>query len=63
MAQGQKYQEPTNFLQVLWNKAGPLVGKMKIMLDLMKNEFGWEIAGLQADVSNILQKLIIFLIE
>jgi hypothetical protein len=54
-AHSQKYQEPTKFLQVLWNKAGPSVGSIKIMLDLMKNEFEGEIAGLQADTTNIPQ--------
>jgi hypothetical protein len=62
-AHGQKYQEPTNFLQVLWNKAGPLVGSMKIMPNLMKNEFEGEIAGLKADMKKIPQQLINFLIE
>jgi hypothetical protein len=62
-AHGQKYQEPTNFIQVLWNKAGPLVGIMMIMLDLMKNEFRGEIAGLQTDMANIPQQLINFLID
>jgi hypothetical protein len=57
-AHGQKYQEPTNSLQVLWNEADPLVGSMKIMLDLMKNEFEGEIAGLQADMTNIPQQLV-----
>jgi hypothetical protein len=63
VAHGQRYQESTNFLQVLWNKADPLVGSVKIMLDLMKNEFEGEIAGLQADTTNIPQQLVDFLIE
>ncbi len=62
-AHGLKYPEHMNFLQVLWNKAGPLVESMKIMLDPMKNEFVGEIAGLQADMSNIPQQLVDFLIE
>ena len=33
------------------------------MLDLMKNEFEGEIAGLQADTTNIPQQLVNFLIE
>jgi hypothetical protein len=36
---------------------------MKIMLDLIKNEFKGEIAGLQADTTNIPQQLVNFLIE
>jgi hypothetical protein len=31
-AHGQKYKEPANFLQALWNEAGLTVGSMKIML-------------------------------
>jgi hypothetical protein len=62
-AHGRKYQEPTNFLQVPWNKTGPLVGNMKIMLDLMKNEFEGGIAGLQAVTTNIPQQLVNFQIE
>jgi hypothetical protein len=38
-----------------------LVGSMNIMLDLMKNEFKGEIAGLQADTTNIPQQLVNFL--
>jgi hypothetical protein len=52
-----------NFLQVLWNKADPLVWSMKIILDLMKNELEGEISGLQADMTNIPQQLVNFLIE
>ncbi len=40
-----------------------MVGSMKIMLDLMKNEFKGEIAGLQADTTNIPQQLVDLLIE
>jgi hypothetical protein len=36
---GQKYVEPQNFLQALWNKAGLVVRSMKIMLELMRTEF------------------------
>jgi hypothetical protein len=62
-AHRQKYQEPSNFLQASWNKAGPLVGSMKIMIKLMKNEFERELAGFHADVTNIPQQLIDFLIK
>ncbi len=47
MAHGRKYQELTNFVQVLWNNADPLVESMKIMLNLMKNKFKGEIAGVK----------------
>ncbi len=62
-AHSQKYQNPESFLQALWNKAGPVVGSMKIMLKLMKTEFKEEVAGLTADSSNIPQTLIDFLIK
>jgi hypothetical protein len=54
-AHSQKYQYPESFLQALWNKAGPVVGSMKIMLKLMKTEFKGELAGLTADSSNVPQ--------
>jgi hypothetical protein len=63
VAHGQKYQKPSNFLQAFWNKAGPLVGSMKIMLELMKNEFKGELTGFHADLTNILQQLIDYLIK
>ncbi len=62
-AHSQKYQNPESFLHALWNKAGPVVRSMKIMLDLMKTEFDGEVAGLMADSSNVPQTLIDFLIK
>jgi hypothetical protein len=59
----KKYVEPQNFLQALWNKAGPVVGSMKIMLELMRTEFEGEVAGLTADLTNMPQILINFLIK
>jgi hypothetical protein len=59
----QKYVEPQNFLQALWNKAGPVVKSMKIMLDLMRTEFEGKMAGMTADLTNMPQILIDFLIE
>ncbi len=38
-AHDQKYKEPANFLQALWNKAGPSVGSMKIMLEMVRTKF------------------------
>jgi hypothetical protein len=60
-AHGQKYKEPANFLQALWNKAGPTVGRMKIMLGMLRTKFEGELAGLQADLTNYPQQLIDFL--
>jgi hypothetical protein len=62
-AHSQKYQQPENLLQALWNKAGPAVRSMKITLELMKTEFKGEVAGLTADSSNTPQTLIDFLIK
>ncbi len=63
-AHGQKYQDLiANFLQALWNEVGPAVGSMKIMLYLMRTEFEGEVAGLKADLTNIPQVLIDFLIK
>jgi hypothetical protein len=63
MAHGQKYQDPTNFLQALWNEAGPTVGSMKIMLKLMRTKFEGEMAGLKADLTNVPPMLINFFIK
>jgi hypothetical protein len=62
-AHTQKYKEPLNFCQALWNEAGPSVGSMKIMLEMLRTEFEGELAGLQADLTNYPQHLINFLIE
>ncbi len=59
-ANGQKCQEATNFLL---NTAGPLVGSMKIMLDLMKNKFEGKLAAIQADLTKIPQLLVDYLIR
>jgi hypothetical protein len=59
----KKYVEPQNFLQALWNEAGPAVGSMKIMLDLMRTEFKDKVAGLTADPTNMPRILIDFLIK
>jgi hypothetical protein len=52
-AHSQKYVEPQNFLQALWNEAGPVVGSIKIMLKLMRTEFEGKVAGLTADLTNM----------
>jgi hypothetical protein len=62
-AHRQKYEEPINFPQALWNKVGPSVGSMKIMLEMMWTEFKGELAGLKADSTNYPQCLIDLLIK
>jgi hypothetical protein len=59
----QKYKEPINFCQALWNEAGLSVGSMKIMLEMMRTKFKGELAGLKADSTNYPQCLIDFLIK
>jgi hypothetical protein len=62
-AHAQKYKKPLNFCQALWNEAGPTVGSMKIMLEMLRTKFEGELAGLQADPTNYPQRLINFLIK
>ncbi len=59
-AHGQKCKDPANFLQALWNKAGPSVGSIKIMLEMFWTKFEGELAGLQEDLTNYPQKIIDF---
>jgi hypothetical protein len=62
-AHAQKYKEPLHFCQALWNEAGPSVGSMKIMLEMLRTEFEGELAGLPADLTTYPQCLINFLIK
>ncbi len=62
-AHAQKYKEPLNFRQALWNEAGPSVGSMKIMLEMLRTKFKGELAGLQADLTTYPLCLINFLIK
>jgi hypothetical protein len=62
-AHAQKYKEPLNFRQALWNEAGLSIGSMKIMLEILRTKFEGELAGLQADLTNYPQRLINFLIK
>ncbi len=59
----QRYVNPANFRQALWNDAGPTVGAMKVMLEMMRTEFDGELLGLKADLTHFSQHLINFLIE
>ncbi len=45
-AHAQKYKEPLNFCQALWNEEGPSIGGMKIMLEMLRTKFEGELAGL-----------------
>jgi hypothetical protein len=59
----QRYVNPANFCQALLNEAGPTVGAMKVMLEMMRTEFDGELLGLKADLTHFSQHLINFLIE
>ena len=60
---GQKYEEPVNFLQALWNAAGPSVGSMLTQLDLIKTKLEGDEAGVEPDFSKTNAQLLDFLIE
>ncbi len=59
----KKYKTPNNFLQALWNAAGPSVGSMLTQLDLIKVELEGDEVGVDPDFSKIDTQLIDFLIE
>jgi hypothetical protein len=60
---GQKYEEPANFLQALWNVAGPSVGSMLTQLDLIKTKLKGDEAGVEPDFSQIDDQHINLLIQ
>ncbi len=57
-----KFEEPENFKQVLWNVASPSAGSMIIMLILLMDTLGADQAGLPADFNRIPLKLLEFMI-
>jgi hypothetical protein len=59
----QRYVERVNYPQALWNKAGPTVRAMKVMLEMIKTEFEGELLGLKANLTHFTQNLINFLIK
>ncbi len=59
----KKYVTPNNFLQALWNMAGPSVGSMLTQLDLNKVKLEGDEVGVDPDFSKIDAQLIDFLIE
>jgi hypothetical protein len=63
VAHAQKYTAPDNFRQALWNEAGPSVGSMKILLDMLRTKFKGKLAGVPADLITFSQVLTDFLIE
>ncbi len=63
MEHSKKYETPINFLQALWNLAGPSVGSMLTQLNLIKVELEGDKEGVDPDFSKIDAQLIDFLIE
>jgi hypothetical protein len=59
----KKYEEPINFLQALWNAAGPSVGSLLTQLDLIKTKLEGEKAGVEPDFSKTDAQLVDCLIE
>jgi hypothetical protein len=59
----KKYETPNNFLQALWNAAGPSAGSMLTQLDLIKVKLEEDEAGVDPDFLKIDTQLIDFLIE
>jgi hypothetical protein len=57
-----KFEEPENFKQVLWNVASPSAGSMIIMLDLLMDNLEADQAGLPADFNQIPLKRLEFMI-
>ncbi len=57
-----KFKEPDNFKQLLWNIAGPFPGSMIIFLDLLEDDLESDQAGLPADFDKIPLKLIEFMV-
>ncbi len=58
-----KFEEPENLKQVLWNIAGPSAGSMIIMLDLLMDNLEADQVGLPADFNQIPLKLLEFMIS
>ncbi len=58
-----KYEEPENFKQLLWNVAGPSAGSMINMLKLLKDNLEADQAGIPADFNRIPLTLLEFMIS
>jgi hypothetical protein len=59
----KKYEMPQNFMQALWNAAGPAVGSMLTQLDLIKLELEGDEVDVEPDYSKIDPQLIDFFVE
>ncbi len=59
----QKYKEPANFLQALWNMAGSSAGSMKIQLKMRRKKLKGKLAGILADNANMPFLLVNYLVK
>ncbi len=57
------FEEPTSFKELLWNIAGPSVGSMIILLDLLKDDLEADEACLPAEFTNIPATLLAQLVK
>jgi hypothetical protein len=57
-----KFKEPDNFKQLLWNVAGPSPGSMIILLDLLKDDLEADQVELPANFDKIPLKLLEFMV-
>ena len=57
------FEEPDSFKELLWNIAGPSVGGMIILLELLKDDLEVDEAGLPAEFTNIPATLLALLDE
>jgi hypothetical protein len=62
-AHTQKHKDPANFLQALWNVAGPSAGSMKNQLEMMRNQLKGKLPGIPADDANMSILLVDYLVE
>jgi hypothetical protein len=56
-------EDPNSFKELLWKIAGPSVGSMIILLDLLKDDLEAEEAGLPAEFNKIPATLLALLVE
>ena len=57
------FEEPNSFKELLWNTAGPSVGGMIILLNLLKDDLEADEAGLPVEFTKIPATLLALLVE
>jgi hypothetical protein len=58
-----QFEEPDNFKELLWNLAGPSLGSIIILLDLLKDDLEADKAGLPANFNRIPAKLLDLMVQ